>query len=166
MQEETKISNGVKNILEKVKPTFNKILSFLLLIGIAVSIITIVQAEELIPTEEPIPQVPPGIAADKTSYAVSEIIRISNTPLGSAVEIYWLDNPDTALNPDPESWPSNVYATLVNDDGTVNIDAATLSPGRYVLVNTFEKEHCGGLYLAQCRANNDYLGEVLLTINP
>ncbi len=44
MQEETKISNGVNNIQEKIKPTLNKVLSFFLLIAIAFSIITIVQA--------------------------------------------------------------------------------------------------------------------------
>jgi hypothetical protein len=34
----------MKNILEKIKPTLNKVLSFLLLIGVAVSIITLVNA--------------------------------------------------------------------------------------------------------------------------
>ncbi|MBT9169131.1 MAG: hypothetical protein DDT19_02483 [Syntrophomonadaceae bacterium] len=184
MQEETKISNGVI-----------KVLSFLLLIGIAVSVAQVARAEsigefleELLPqviqntvlraeesvsqSEESIPQseesvpIPQGFVADKSFYTNVDTIRISNTPAGSAIKIYWLDNPDTAENPDPDSRPSNVYAALVNDDGTVNIDAATLPAGRFVFVNTFEPGHCGGFYLSQCRARSDYLGEISLSINP
>jgi hypothetical protein len=112
------------------------------------------------------PQVPQGFTADKNFYASSSEIQISNAPPGSAIEIYRLDDPDTASNTNSDSIPSNIYATLVNDDGTVNIDAATLLSGRYVLVNTFEPDHCGGFSLSQCQARSDYVGEVLVTINP
>lgn len=95
-----------------------------------------------------------------------EQIKPFNLRPGSAVEIYWLDNPEAIENPDPESKPSNVYAVLVSDDSTLNMDVATLGPGSYVLVNTFEPEYCGGLYLSQCRERNDYLGEIYLIINP
>lgn len=112
------------------------------------------------------PPPPQGFIADKSFYTVSDAIKISNAPQGSAIEIYWLDNPDTALNTDPDSSPSNVYATLVNDDGTVDIDVATLPPGRFVFANTFEPGHCGGFYLSQCQARSDYLGEISLSANP
>ena len=128
------------------------------------------KAEYQKPTEEveyqkPI-SVPQSFITDKNSYTVSDVIKISNVPLGSAIKIYWLDNPETALNPDPDSRPSNVYAALVSDDGTVNIEASTLVPGSYVFVNTFEPGHCGGFYLSQCRARSDYLGEIPLLIKP
>lgn len=158
-----------------IKPTLNKILCFLLLIGIAFSFTQIARAESIseflqeflqpsAPIEENQPPVAQTFATDKTFYELPEIIKISGAPPGSAIEIYWLDNPDTAINPDPESRPSNVVAALVGDDGTINIDAYTLPAGRLVFVNTFEPEHCGGFYLSQCRARSDYLGEVEINI--
>ena len=167
----------MQNIKEKIKPTLNKVLSFLLLVGIAVSSIQSVRAESLSEflqgflqpanqTEESPPPAAQTIAADKSSYAPPDIIKISNVQQGSAIKIYWLDNPDTALNPDPDSRPANVYAVMAGDDGAVNIDAATLAPGNYVLVNTFEPEHCSGFYLSQCQARSDYLGEVSISIGP
>jgi len=105
-----------------------------------------------------------NLLIEKNSYSLPEIIQISNSQIGSAIAIYWLDNPDTLNNPDPESRPSFVYATMVGDDGTVSIEASTLNPGNYVFVNTFEPEYCSGLYLSQCRQRSDYLGEVVITI--
>ncbi|MBT9169472.1 MAG: hypothetical protein DDT19_02832 [Syntrophomonadaceae bacterium] len=127
---------------------------------------SVLRAEESVPQSEESVSIPQGFVADKFFYNNLDTIRISNAPAGSFIKIYWLDNPETAENPDPDSRPSNVYATLVNDDGTVNIEAATLPAGRFVFVNTFEPGHCAGFYLSQCRARSDYLGEILLSINP
>lgn len=154
-----------------------KILRFFLLVAVVFSLVSIARAETtggflgelLSPSTQannPSPSAPAVFSADKSAYTLSDSIKITNAKSGSAVEIYWLDNPETAGNSDPESRPSNIYAILVNDDGTVNIDATTLLPGNYVLVNTFEPGYCGGFYLAQCRARSDYLGEVSLSINP
>gem|GEM_PF-6334525 len=125
----------------------------------------LVEEPNLVFTDEQPPVLPQGFVVDKTSYGLEETIKSSGLPPKSFIEIYWLDNPETAENPDPDSRPSNVFGVLVGDDGTVNIEAAMLPPGRFVLVNTFEPEHCSNFYLSQCRARSDYLGEVLITIS-
>ena len=62
----------MKNILEKIKPTLNKVLSFLLLIGVAVSIITLVNA-----------------AAPNPGHTISEIGNVAQGDIlyGSATDV-------------------------------------------------------------------------------
>ncbi len=153
--------------MKKIYPKLNIIV--LCLIASAVLIFPVfsaLHAEESAPqSEEPV-SLPQGFVADKSFYTTADIIRISNARPSSAIEIYWLDNPEAAGNPDPESRPSNVYAVMIGDDGTVNTEAVFLAPGSYVLVNTLEPEHCAGFYLSQCRARSDYLGEIPLSVIP
>jgi len=182
----------LRNIQEKIKSALNRILTLLFIVSavLVLPYFLILQAEEpdpvlveesnpvsaepdpvlveesnLVFTDEQPPVLPQGFVVDKTSYGLEETIKSSGLPPKSFIEIYWLDNPETAENPDPDSRPSNVFGVLVGDDGTVNIEAAMLPPGRFVLVNTFEPEHCSNFYLSQCRARSDYLGEVLITIS-
>ena len=182
----------MRNIQEKIKSALNRILTLLFIVSavLVLPYFLILQAEEpdpvlveesnpvsaepdpvlveepnLVFTDEQPPVLPQGFVVDKTSYGLEETIKSSGLPPKSFIEIYWLDNPETAENPDPDSRPSNVFGVLVGDDGTVNIEAAMLPPGRFVLVNTFEPEHCSNFYLSQCRARSDYLGEVLITIS-
>lgn len=95
--------------------------------------------------------------ADKNLYATTDFIVITSSEPRSAVEIYWLDDPDTA----PEA--SNVYAAIVGDDGTVTLEAKTLFPGTFALVNTTTKWHCSNFYLSQCLAH-DALGQAVITV--
>jgi hypothetical protein len=95
--------------------------------------------------------------ADKDLYAMTDLMVISSSEPRSAVQVYWLDDPDTA----PEA--SNVYAAIVGDDGTVALEAKTLFPGRFMLVNTTQKWHCSNLYLSQCIARGS-LGQTLVTV--
>lgn len=96
--------------------------------------------------------------ADKPAYSLIDAIQISSATPHSAVEIYWTNNPDTA----PEA--SNVYAAIIGDDGTVRLDAYTLFPGQFVLVNTTDKWHCAHRSLSSCRTQNGYLGETAIRI--
>jgi len=65
-------TKNMQNILEKIKPTVNKILSFLLLIGVAVSIITLVNA-----------------AAPNPGHTISEIGNVAQGDIlyGSATDV-------------------------------------------------------------------------------
>lgn len=94
---------------------------------------------------------------DKDLYATTDFIVVTSSEPQSAVEIYWLDDPDIT----PEA--SNVYAAIVGDDGTVTLEADTLFPGRFALVNTTQKLHCSNYYLSQCLAHGA-LGQTIITI--
>ncbi|MFO0702899.1 MAG: hypothetical protein U0514_03515 [Candidatus Andersenbacteria bacterium] len=111
------------------------------------------------PEVEPTSPAVGSVATDKLIYPLNETIAISGVPAKSYVELYWLDNPDTA----PAA--SNVFATLVGDDGAVTLEAATLFPGRFLLVSTTDPHHCSDYSLSECRATGSYLGErqILIT---
>ena len=101
-----------------------------------------------------------AITSDKTSYASTDSIVLTSIPVGSYVEIYWLDDPDTA----PEA--SNVFAVQAGDHDSTQVEAATLHPGKFALVNTLDPDHCGGLSLEQCRQASTFLSEVAISIAP
>lgn len=92
------------------------------------------------------------IMPDKAAYAPTDQITLAGAPVGSSIEIYWLDDPDTA----PEA--SNVFAVQVGTD-VVEVDAATLHPGKFALVNTLDPGHCGGMSLDQCRHDPTFISE-------
>jgi hypothetical protein len=95
--------------------------------------------------------------SDKTLYSTEEIITLTSEIPGSAVQIYWLDNPETT----PE--PSQVYAGIIGDDGTIQLEARTLFPGRFEFVNTTTRGHCSNLYLEDCLVRGAP-GSVVITI--
>lgn len=99
------------------------------------------------------------LSSDKTVYGSSDPIVLTGAPAGSFVEIYWIDDPDTA----PEA--SNVFAVQVGEDST-QVEAATLHPGNFALVDTLEPDHCGGLSLEECRQVSTFISEVDISVTP
>lgn len=110
---------------------------------------------------EPSPSAPVGpypVPLSRTFYYPGDLIRIFSGIPRSVVEIYWMDNADTA----PE--PSNVYAAEVGDDGSAAIEASTLPLGTFVFANTLPEAQCGGRYLRDCRLQPGYIGEFAVLI--
>ena len=110
---------------------------------------------------DPIPPAPVGpypVPLSRTFYYPGDLIRIFSGIPRSVVEIYWMDNADTA----PE--PSNVYAVQVGDDGSVAIEASTLPLGTFVFANTLPGAQCGGRYLRDCQLHPGYIGEFTVLV--
>jgi hypothetical protein len=98
-------------------------------------------------------------APDKGMYVGGDYMHISGARPQAIFEIYRTDDPDTAPN------ASHVYGATVGDDGTLDVDTATLPIGAFDFVATDAPDHCAGLYIEECRASGEYLGEFSVTIS-
>ncbi len=94
----------------------------------------------------------------RTFYYSGDTIRVFSGYPRSVMEIYWMDDPDTA----PE--PSNVFAAEVGDDGTIALPAVSLPLGTFIFANTLPEAQCGGRYLSDCRMQKEYLGEFAVLV--
>ncbi|MBP9695240.1 MAG: hypothetical protein KBD73_02465 [Candidatus Magasanikbacteria bacterium] len=105
-----------------------------------------------------------GMRIDKSSYFQTETIVFTDTVPESSVVVYYLDDPSTVNNPDPDSKPTNVLAAMTGIDGSLQFEAVMIQPGEYIFINTTDSGHCGTDYLVHCRLREGYQREVAVTI--
>jgi hypothetical protein len=95
---------------------------------------------------------------DKSLYTIGDQINIVGAPPLSYIEIYALDDPNTP------GVAANDFGIQIDNLGETAIDSNTLSPGRYIFVNTFEPGACNEYTITQCEARDDYIDQLQITV--